>query len=91
LKVTAPRLAAPDVLQRNPRSGAEQVFTRVGDSHRHPVGLRCGAIQEVDCMVRQAPCAAPSNSSGFTMFAAEVSFNRLCPRCQNSGTNEPTE
>ncbi|MBG6223969.1 Fur family ferric uptake transcriptional regulator [Arthrobacter sp. CAN_A2] len=64
---------------------------RVGDNHHHLVCVRCGTIRDVDCVIGQAPCLEPSDDSGFTVFAAEVTFNGLCEQCRaaaSAGDNQ---
>ncbi|OUM40987.1 Fur family transcriptional regulator [Arthrobacter sedimenti] len=56
---------------------------RVGDNHHHLVCIRCGAIRDVDCVVGEAPCLAPSDTSGFAVLTANVTFTGLCEECQN--------
>jgi Fe2+ or Zn2+ uptake regulation protein len=55
---------------------------RVGDNHHHVVCRRCGATQDVDCVVGSAPCLEPSNTGGYSVEQAEVTFWGLCPDCQ---------
>jgi Fur family ferric uptake transcriptional regulator len=61
---------------------------RVGDNHHHLVCVRCGAIEDVDCVIGEAPCLSPSDDSGFVIYSAEVTFNGLCGQCQNRATAE---
>ncbi|MFZ4843577.1 MULTISPECIES: Fur family transcriptional regulator [Mycetocola] len=56
---------------------------RVDDNHHHIVCTRCGAINDVDCVVGHAPCLHPGNASGYTVQTAEVTFWGLCPACQD--------
>jgi Fe2+ or Zn2+ uptake regulation protein len=56
--------------------------SRVGDNHHHLVCVRCGAVADVDCVVGEAPCLTPSDTSGFAVLAAEVTFAGVCSRCQ---------
>jgi Fe2+ or Zn2+ uptake regulation protein len=55
------------------------------------VCIRCGAIRDVDCVIGAAPCLTPSDASGFTVFAAEVTFNGLCEDCQSSTGPDTTD
>lgn len=65
--------------------GSPALFERrVGDNHHHVVCVRCGDIRDVDCVVGEAPCLTPSDTHGFAVFAAEVTFNGLCENCQTS-------
>lgn len=55
---------------------------RVGDNHHHLVCRRCGAVADTDCVVGQRPCLTPTDSRGFVLDEAEVTFWGLCPACQ---------
>ena len=55
---------------------------RVADNHHHVVCRRCGAIADIPCVVGAAPCLEPSQTSGFAIDEAEVTFWGLCPRCR---------
>ena len=55
---------------------------RVGDNHHHVVCRRCGMAADVDCAIGEAPCLEPSNTHGFDLDEAEVTFWGLCPQCQ---------
>jgi Fur family transcriptional regulator, stress-responsive regulator len=65
-----------------PAGSPARYETRVGDNHHHVVCRRCGAAQDVDCVVGQAPCLSPSDAGGFMVDEAEVTFWGLCPDCQ---------
>jgi Fur family transcriptional regulator, stress-responsive regulator len=67
-----------------PAGSRARYETRVGDNHHHVVCRRCGAAQDVDCVVGAAPCLEPSSAGGFTVDQAEVTFWGLCPNCQAS-------
>ncbi|MDX6229033.1 MAG: Fur family transcriptional regulator, stress-responsive regulator [Frankiales bacterium] len=56
--------------------------TRVGDNHHHVVCRSCGTTADVDCAVGHRPCLTPSDTSGFVLDEAEVTFWGLCPACQ---------
>ena len=56
---------------------------RVGDNHHHLVCRRCGATEDVDCVVGAAPCLQPSATHGFAVGEAEVIFWGLCPQCRH--------
>jgi Fur family transcriptional regulator, stress-responsive regulator len=64
---------------------------RVQDNHHHLICSNCHAVQDVDCVVGEAPCLTPSNSAGFTVHTAEVTFWGLCPTCQTTPLVEPVE
>lgn len=55
---------------------------RTGDNHHHVVCRGCGTVADVDCAVGEAPCLDPSDTHGFELDEAEVTFWGLCPACQ---------
>ncbi len=57
---------------------------RVADNHHHVVCRRCGAVQDVDCSVGYRPCLTPSQTHGFVLDEAEVTYWGLCPTCQST-------
>lgn len=57
---------------------------RVGDNHHHLVCLGCKAVEDVDCAVGESPCLTPSNTNGFAIRTAEVTFWGLCSTCQEA-------
>lgn len=54
---------------------------RVGDNHHHVVCRHCGSLADVDCAVGAAPCLSASDSRGFVIDEAEVTYWGLCPSC----------
>jgi Fur family ferric uptake transcriptional regulator len=67
-----------------PAGSAALYECRIGDNHHHLVCTRCSAVQDVDCVVGEAPCLTPSETSGFTIHTAEVTFWGLCSACQSA-------
>lgn len=65
-----------------PAGSSARFEARVGDNHHHIVCRGCGAIADVDCVVGERPCLTPSESHGFALDEAEVTFWGLCPACQ---------
>ncbi len=55
---------------------------RVGDNHHHAVCRVCGATTDIDCVVRRRPCLTPSETHGYLLDEAEVTFWGICPACQ---------
>ena len=55
--------------------------SRVGDNHHHLVCRACGAIEDVDCAVGEAPCLDASDAHGYSIDEAEVVYWGLCPSC----------
>ncbi|MBF4575716.1 Fur family transcriptional regulator [Frondihabitans sp. VKM Ac-2883] len=86
------------ILRRiEPAGSPARYELRTGDNHHHVVCSICGAIADVDCVVGEAPCLAPSSTSGYTVTTAEVTFWGLCPECRASeldgaaGAAEPSD
>ena len=74
-----------------PAGSAALYERRVDDNHHHLVCTGCHAVQDVDCVVGEAPCLTPSSASGFAIHTAEVTFWGLCPNCQAAASDHPTE
>lgn len=78
-------LTEADLLRRiEPAGHPARYERRVGDNHHHVTCRRCGAIDDVDCAVGYAPCLVPSETSGFSIESAEVTFWGLCPDCRTT-------
>jgi Fe2+ or Zn2+ uptake regulation protein len=65
-----------------PAGSVARYEVRVGDNHHHIVCRTCGATTDVDCAVGRRPCLTPSETSGYLLDEAEVTFWGLCPDCQ---------
>ncbi|MBV9413996.1 MAG: transcriptional repressor [Solirubrobacterales bacterium] len=76
-------LTAAGLLRRIEPAGSPARFeARVGDNHHHVVCRTCGAVRDVDCIVGAGPCLTPSDTGGFLVDEAEVTFWGICPDCQ---------
>jgi Fe2+ or Zn2+ uptake regulation protein len=53
-----------------------------GDNHHHVVCRSCGRTADVTCALGTAPCLTPSESHGFLVDEAEVTFWGRCPDCR---------
>lgn len=62
---------------------------RVADNHHHVVCRNCGVIQDVDCALGQRPCLTPSQTHGFVLDEAEVTYWGICPTCQLKASEVP--
>lgn len=71
-----------------PPGSVARYESRVGDNHHHIVCRSCGAIEDVDCAVGDAPCLTASEDHGFVIEEAEVVYRGLCPDC---ATKPPTD
>jgi Fur family ferric uptake transcriptional regulator len=73
-----------------PAGGPARFEARVGDNHHHVVCRRCAAMSDVDCAVGLAPCLEASDTSGYSIDEAEVTFWGICPGCQQeTNTSAP--
>lgn len=78
-------LDAAGLIRRIEPAGSAALYElRIGDNHHHVVCTNCAAVSDVDCVHGEAPCLEPSNTSGYTVAAAEITFWGLCPDCQTS-------
>ncbi len=57
---------------------------QTGDNHHHIVCRSCGSIADVPCAVGAAPCLAGSDTHGYLIDEAEVTFWGICPSCAQS-------
>lgn len=74
-----------------PAGSAARYEVRVGDNHHHIVCRACGATTDVDCAVGRRPCLTPSETRGFVLDEAEVTFWGLCPECNPNRSDEQLE
>ncbi|MET1044949.1 MAG: Fur family transcriptional regulator [Microbacteriaceae bacterium] len=76
-------LADAGLIRRiQPAGSPARYERRVDDNHHHLICSGCGAVQDVDCVVGEAPCLTPSDNAGFAVHTAEVTFWGLCVDCQ---------
>ena len=64
-----------------PAGSVARYELRVGDNHHHVVCRSCGTVADVDCAVGARPCLDASDSHGFVIDEAEVTYWGLCPAC----------
>lgn len=73
---------AAGMARRIEPAGRPALFeARVGDNHHHAVCRTCGVVADVDCAIGQPPCLSPSQTHGFVLDEAEVTFWGLCASC----------
>lgn len=76
-------LTSKGLARRIEPAGSPALFeARVEDNHHHVVCRRCGVIADIDCVVGAAPCLQASDTRGFVLDEAEITFWGLCPDCQ---------
>lgn len=85
-------LTGAGLLRRiEPAGSPARYETRVGDNHHHVVCRGCGAIADVDCIVGEPPCLTASETGGFAIDEAEITFWGMCPTCQNAEETPPRQ
>ncbi|WP_062138101.1 Fur family transcriptional regulator [Demequina aestuarii] len=78
-------LAGAGLVRRIEPAGHPGLYElRVGDNHHHLVCQRCGTVADVDCVTGHAPCLTPSETKGFDLAQAEVTFWGVCADCSTS-------
>jgi len=65
-----------------PAGSPARYETRVGDNHHHLVCRTCGAVEDVECVVGNAPCLHASTDAAFPIEEAEITFWGQCERCR---------
>ncbi len=83
-------LTAAGLLRRiEPAGSVARYEARVGDNHHHVVCRSCGAIADVDCAVRAAPCLTASDDAGYAIDEAEVIYWGRCRACAAATSRRP--
>lgn len=72
-----------------PAGSVARYELRVGDNHHHVVCRSCGAVADVDCAVGHTPCLTASDSHGFVVDEAEVTYWGTCSSC-STGPSVPS-
>jgi Fur family ferric uptake transcriptional regulator len=72
-----------------PMGSPARYETRVGDNHHHLVCRSCGAAEDVDCSMGEAPCLHPEDDRGFVIDEAEVIYWGLCASCVAQAAPSP--
>ena len=80
-------LTERDVLRCFEPAGSSMRFEiSLGDNHHHLVCRACGSVSDVPCATEDIPCATPTNTGGFVVDEAEVTYWGLCPACATATT-----
>lgn len=78
-------LTTSGLLRRIEPAGSPALYeNRVADNHHHLVCRSCGTVLDVDCVAGPAPCLDPSDTRGFVVDEAEVTFWGLCSACSTT-------
>ena len=70
-----------------PAGSPARYEARINDNHHHVACRSCGTIADVDCAVGDTPCLTASDTRGFVIDEAEVTYWGLCPDCSTSLTS----
>ncbi len=73
-----------------PAGSVARYELRVGDNHHHVVCRSCGAVADVDCAVGVRPCLDASDTHGFVIDEAEVTYWGLCSSCATTTPSTAT-
>lgn len=83
-------LAGAGLLRKIEPAGSPALYeSRIGDNHHHLACTSCHTVVDVECVIGEAPCLTPSNTDGFTIRTAEVTFWGLCGDCQRAAASQP--
>lgn len=73
------------LVRRIEPAGSPGLFERrVDDNHHHLICTGCGRVEDIDCAVGEAPCLTPSDTHGFRVTTAEITFWGVCASCAAS-------
>ena len=77
-------LTAAGVAQRVSLPGAASALYELarGDNHHHVQCIVCGRVEDVDCVVGEAPCLSPAHTHGMRILEASITFRGICADCE---------
>jgi Fur family transcriptional regulator, stress-responsive regulator len=82
-------LCSAGLVRRIEPAGSAALYeARVADNHHHLVCRVCGAIEDIDCVVGEAPCLQAADDHGFIIDEAEVIYWGTCPACQDAANGQ---
>lgn len=64
-----------------PDSDSTLYETRIDDNHHHVQCVVCRRVEDIDCVVGQAPCMSPDHTHGMRLIEAAVTFRGVCRDC----------
>ncbi len=70
-----------------PDSASARYETRIEDNHHHIQCIRCGRIEDVNCVVGHAPCIMPDETHGMRIIEAAIVFRGVCQDCEPQTLN----
>lgn len=66
-----------------PDSGSALYEPARGDNHHHVQCVVCSRIEDIACVVGEAPCLTPQHSHGMRMLEAAITFRGICVDCES--------
>lgn len=77
-------ITAAGIAQRVSLPGASSSLYELarGDNHHHVQCVVCGRVEDVDCVVGEAPCLTPSHDHDMRILEASVTFRGICADCE---------
>ena len=67
-----------------PDSGSALYEPLRGDNHHHVQCVVCHRIEDVMCVVGEAPCLTPHTDHGMRILEASVTFRGMCAECERT-------
>lgn len=67
-----------------PDSGSALYEPLHGDNHHHVQCVVCHRIEDVMCVVGEAPCLTPHTDHGMRILEASVTFRGMCAECERT-------
>lgn len=65
-----------------PDSGGALYEAHRGDNHHHVQCVVCQRVEDIECVVGEAPCLEPGHTHGMRLLEAAVTFRGICPECE---------
>ncbi|CAG7619291.1 Fur family transcriptional regulator [Leucobacter soli] len=66
-----------------PDSGSARYEMKRGDNHHHVQCVVCQRIEDIDCIVGEAPCLRPEHTHGMRLLEAAITFRGVCADCES--------
>ncbi|WP_110588519.1 Fur family transcriptional regulator [Microbacterium suaedae] len=78
-------LTAAGIAQRVSLPGAASALYELAraDNHHHVQCVVCGRVEDVECVVGEAPCLAPSQTHDMRILEAAITFRGVCSSCDS--------
>lgn len=72
-----------------PDASGARYETRTGDNHHHIQCVVCQRIEDVECVIGDAPCLTPNHTHGMRLLEAAITFRGLCADCDPERSPAP--